>query len=161
MTTRADYSTPEWNTLQTAILGCAFYIRKLAPNFIDGWRAERAAISVIDDEETYEQDVFFEQLCDTAGYKTRIPDYLPRTPDVMEVPILQAIAESINILQAKDPQRIAMFKSLIEHIASVAAESDTEVSPEEQHAVNKIREALNNPDEFGNLADMIHPYSDN
>lgn len=159
-TTRADYTSPEWNTLQSAVAGSGLYIVELAPNYFDSWREKRIADGVIDNEEKYIHDPFFKELCDLKDFSFDLVNHLPRNKDagVIEAPILEAIAESITILTEKDPAKVPIFKHLIAHIAAVTANSIHNISPSEQQALTKINIALDEPESFGDLSNLAHPY---
>lgn len=155
---RAEYTTPEWQTLQTAIIGTGFYIHKLSPNFLEAWRTKRAANDVIDDAEDDHTDEFFRELCDTDDFKSKIPKHLPRDAAVIEVPVLQAISHSLHILAAKDASKVEPFKQLIREIAYSAADEANEVSASERAAITKIEAALDGSYDFGDLTELTNPF---
>lgn len=157
-TSRADYTSPEWNTLQTAVIGTGFYIRKLTPNLFEGWKAKKVAESIIDETEEKSSDAFFRQLCDEQDFKSLVPRYLPRDFGTMEVPVLQAIDASIDILTAKDPAKLNDFKNLILYIAEATADSVHGTSHKEEQAIENIRQVLNNHKNMGDLSDLTKPF---
>lgn len=157
-TTRADYTYPEWNTMQTAVIGTGFLVRKLTPNFFESWKAKRAAENIINHHEENNSDNFFRELCDEEDFKSRVPGYLPRSAGAMEVPVLQAIDASLDILRKKDPSKLEPFKDLILHIANATADSVDGISEQEQHAIDSIYTALQDKQNFGDLDDLTNPF---
>jgi F0F1-type ATP synthase alpha subunit len=141
------------------VAGAGLYIVELAPNFFENWREKRLADGIISNEEKYINDPFFKELCELKDFKFDLINGLQRKDvGVIEAPILEAIAESINILTAKDPAKLPVFKHLIAHIAAVTANSIDDISPTEQQALDKINQALNAPDSFGDLSALTHPF---
>lgn len=157
-TTRNNYTAPEWNTLQAAIVGVGFYVRKLAPNALDSWRARRAAENIIDDIEDDHDDTFFRQLCDTDDFKSYLPKHVPRDADAIESYVLQAIEAAIHILEEKDPTKLAAYKSLLLEIAHETADEVDDISPQERQALGKIIRVLNGELEFADSWRMTQPF---
>jgi hypothetical protein len=158
-TARPDYTTPEWNTLQSAVAGAGLYIVEFAPNFFENWREKRIADGVISNEEKYINDPFFKELCDLKDFKFDLIKGLQRKDvGAIEAPILLSIAESIHILADKDPAKLPIFKHLIAHIAAVTANSINDISPTERQALDKINQALEAPESFGDLSALAHPF---
>jgi hypothetical protein len=158
-TDRLNYTTPEWNTLQTAVVGAGFYVRKLTPGFFDSWRAKHEAEETI--EEGKELDsLFFRQLCDVDDFKSYLPKNVSRTPAAIEAVVLQAIDESINILAEKDPKIIPAFKSLLLDIAHETAEEVDGISAEEKSAISKIEKVINGDLDFLESWRVSEPFND-
>ena len=143
MTRRKDYSYPEWNTLQSAVLGTAEYIMKLSPGFFEELKIKYTVNKMLNDLENEESNIFFKQLFNFKGFKSRVPKYVPRDAGGIEVPVLQAIDASIEILSKKDPSLIEPFERLILEIANVTADAADGISPQESRAINEIIEVLN------------------
>jgi hypothetical protein len=161
MTSRADYSYPEWNTLQSAVVGTAFYIRKLTPGFFDQLKLKYSTDKLIDSLEESHTDVFFQQLLNTDNFKSRIPKFVPRSAGGIEVPVLQAIDASIEILYKKDPGKVELFERLILEIAEQTADAIDGISPHEQQAINEIIQVLNGRLKVASKEDVVNAYAIN
>lgn len=157
-TTRKNYTYPEWNTLQAAIVGVGFYVRKLAPNTFDSWRARRAAEHIVDEIEDDHDDEFFRQLCDTDDFKSYLPKHVPRDAGAIESYVLQAIEAAVHILEQKDPSKLRSFKELLLEIAHETADEVDDISPAERHAINKITKVLNGELEFTDSWRLSKPF---
>jgi hypothetical protein len=158
MTTRSDYTYPEWNTLQSAVVGTAFYIRKLTPGFFDQIRVKYSADKLIDNLEDNHADKFFQQLLNVDNFKSRVPKFVPRNAGAIEVPVLQAIDASIEILNKKDPAKIEKFERIILEIAQVTADAVDGINPQEQQAINEIIEVLNGRLQVASGTDIVNAY---
>ena len=158
-TTRADYTTPEWNTLQTAVVGVGFYVRKLSPNFFDSWRAKHAAEETLDAAEGESDLLFFKQLSDVDDFKSYLPKNVSRTAEAVEAPVLHAIDESINILQEKDPKLVPAFKQLLLDIAHETADEVDGISSTEQRALDIIYKVINGEVDFKDSWRMSEPFN--
>ncbi len=158
MTTRSDYTYPEWNTLQSAVVGTAFYIRKLTPGFFDQIRVKYSADKLIDNLEDNHADKFFQQLLNVDNFKSRVPKFVPRSAKGIGVPVLQAIDASLEILEKKDPAKIEPFERLILEIANETADAVDGISPKEQAAINEIIEVLNGRLQVASEEDIVNAY---
>jgi hypothetical protein len=158
MTTRSDYTYPEWNTLQSAVVGTAFYIRKLTPGFFDQIRVKYSANKLIDNLEDNHADKFFQQLLNVDNFKSRVPKFVPRSAKGIGVPVLQAIDASLEILEKKDPAKIEPFERLILEIANETADAVDGISPKEQAAINEIIEVLNGRLQVASEEDIVNAY---
>jgi hypothetical protein len=161
MTTRSDYTYPEWNTLQSAVVGTAFYIRKLTPGFFDQIRVKYSADKLIDNLEDNHADKFFQQLLNVDNFKSRVPKFVPRSAKGIGVPVLQAIDASLEILEKKDPAKIEPFERLILEIANETADAVDGISPKEQAAINEIIEVLSGRLQVANQDDVVNAYAIN
>jgi hypothetical protein len=161
MTSRADYSYPEWNTLQSAVVGTAYYIRKLTPGFFDQLRIKYSSDKFIDSLEENHSDQFFQQLLNIDNFKSRVPKFVPRNAGGIEVPVLQAIDASIEILNKKDPAKIEKFERIILEIAQVTADAVDGISSSEQMAINEIIEVLNGRLAVASEEDVVNAYAIN
>ena len=159
-TTRADYTTPEWNTLQTAVVGVGFYVRKLTPNFFDSWRTKHAAEETVEETEEESDELFFKQLCDIDDFKSYIPKHVPRTAQGVETPVLTAIEASLHILEEKDPHVLPAFKNLLLEIAHETADEVDGISPKEQEAITKIVKVINGELTYNDSWRMAEHFSD-
>ncbi len=161
MTTRSDYTYPEWNTLQSAVVGTAFYIRKLTPGFFDRIRIKYSANKLIDNLEDNHADKFFKQLLNVDNFKSRVPKFVPRNAKGIGVPVLQAIDASLEILEKKDPAKIEPFERLILEIANETADAVDGISAKEQAAINEIIEVLSGRLQVANQDDVVNAYAIN
>ena len=157
MTTRADYSTPEWNTLQAAIVGAGFYVHRLTPGFFANWRAKRAGKDHVNDvRET--GDILFEQLCDTDDFISPFPKHVKKSTVAVEAFVLQAVDEALNILSEKDPQALVSYKKLILDIAQETAQEVNGVSLQEREALDKIKRVVTGDLDFKDSWRLAEPY---
>ena len=159
MTSRKDFTYPEWNTLQAAVVGTSFYIRKLTPGFFDQLRVKYSANKFLDELEESQPDPFFKQLLNVDGFKSRVPKFVPRSAGGIEVPVLQAIDASLEILSKKDPSKIESFEKLILEIAHSTADSIDGISPQESRAINEIIEVLNGRLQVASEEDVVNAFA--
>lgn len=139
---RADFTTPQWSILQTAIIGSARYVSLQNNGLIDDWKESRTIKEVIKHTKDNNFYGFFRDLCNFDKYKSPIPKSCLDSADAIEAPVLSALRQSIELIKQKDPSKIDDFQNFILNLAFLVADSDSGITVQEQKAIDNIRLAL-------------------
>ena len=143
MTSRPDFTTPEWQTLQTAVISTIYYLTLSDPNFIEDFVDKHIANKALDQYKDQTQSVFINDLVNLKHYKWQIPKYGRQDASALEPTVVQSINEAITKLNQHDQTVLPLFKNLILALAHKIAVYNN-ASTQENYHYNKIVEIFNN-----------------
>lgn len=142
MLRREDFTTPEWQQLQTAVLATIEYVTLKSPHiygdYVDRHRAKQSIHQYKDKQDSE----LIRDLTDFDDYKSPIPEHATKTADSIEGPTLRSLTESVAMIRQRDARAVALFKNLILKIAYNTAKARIRISPAENEALIKISLAL-------------------
>jgi hypothetical protein len=139
MLKRTDFTTPEWQELQTAILGTIRYITLASPNFFGDIKEQIIAKKAIENFATSSNSNFINELADFNDFKSySLPNINKLSADELETPVLMAIAKSKEAIAKRDDDSAVMFVNLIKKIAHDVASAHEKMSNAEQNAYTKV-----------------------
>lgn len=142
---RQNFTTPEWQTLQSSLIFTAKYISLSQKSLIgDFYEKINASYVLKKYTETY-LDTFLTSLADYSEYKFPIDIDQLDQPEAIEPPTIQSIKESKIILSKYDTESLEIYKKLIRDLAIETAEISGDVNESEVNCVNIIVEELNKP----------------
>ncbi len=139
---RADFTTPEWQQLQTAVLGTVEYVTMKSPHIYGDYVDRFHAQQTIKDYRDKNDSLFIKELTDFDDYKSPIPEHATKTAESIEGPTLRALTKSVAMIRQRDESAAALFKNLILKIAYRTAKARIRISPAENEALTKISLAL-------------------
>lgn len=142
MISRTDFTAPEWQELQTAVMGTIRYMTLISPNFYGDIKETLVARQTIHNYTDQIQSGFIKELVDTSDYESPIPEYASDSAGGLEPPVLRAITNSVAAIQKRDPESVPLFKNLILKLAYRTAEARKGINPDENAAFQKISLAL-------------------
>lgn len=127
----ADYTEEERETLRTAALSAITLVSKSEPGFIAMFKESMAgskALAAAPPE--------IKQLIAAGG--------LPKPPSGtdLEGATVASLKSAVGILQAKSPEQLEGFRSVIRAACDEVANAAKGVSPEETAAIEKVKAAL-------------------
>lgn len=139
---RNDFTTPQWQEMQTAIIGTIQYMTLVSPHFYGDIKDRLVAKKTLED---YIQDTgsnFLKELAEFDDYKSPIPDYADDSAEGQETIVLHSITNSVASIKKLDPNSAMLFKNLILKLAHDTATARIQISPAENIAFQKIAQAL-------------------
>ncbi len=143
MTSRESFTTPDWQTLQTAVIGTIYYLTMGKSGFLDDFIDKRIANKTLDQYKDQTQSLFIEDLVNLKDYKWPIPKYGRQDAEAIEPTVLKSISDSIAVINQQDPTILTLFKNLVLVLAYNIA-SNNSASPTENQQYLKIIYAFEN-----------------
>lgn len=143
MTSRQDFTTPEWQSLQTAIMATIYYLTFGKKGFFDDIEDKLISHKTLNQYSNQTQSLFIKDLVNLTDYKWSIPKYGRQNADTLEPTVLKSIADSLSIINQHDKTVIPDFKNLLLTLAYNIA-SNNSASPEENKLYIKVALALEN-----------------
>ncbi len=142
---RKNFTSPEWQTLQSSLIFTTKYISLSQKSLIGDFQEKISASYVLTKYAEDYPDTFLKSLSDYSNYKS--PINLDDLDDslAVESPTLQSIKESKYILKNYDQESLGIYINLIRDLCVETAEISGSVNSDEVESVNKIIEELNKP----------------
>lgn len=145
MISRGEFSTPEWNTIQTAVIGTIKYVSMSTTNYFGDKKeyffAKREIKRFADEFDS----VFINDLSDFSSYKSPLPAHADNDFKSIEVPVRQSIALAIEAISKRSPETAETFKQLLIHLAENVSTTYKTASPPEIAAIETIKQAILTP----------------
>ena len=145
MLTRSNFSSPEWYTLQTVIIGTIKYVSMSSPHFYGDLKESIIAKQSLKEFAKTNNSNFIDELADFNNHKSVIPEHKDDDARSLEAPLMSKLSESIEIIKKRDPAMATLFKNLILKLAYDVARGRIKISNEENQAIRKIAIALETP----------------
>ncbi|MCA9342995.1 hypothetical protein KC950_03230 [Candidatus Saccharibacteria bacterium] len=142
---RASFTAPEWNTIQTAILGTIEYVSMSTTNTFGDIKEQVLAKREISKFADEFDSIFVKELSDFSNYKSPLPPHADNDFKSIETPLMQLISSSVESIQQRYPETAETFKKLIVHLAEEVSHTYKTASQPEKDAIDKIKHALESP----------------
>lgn len=143
MTSRESFTTPDWQTLQTAVIGTIYYLTMGRSGIVDDFIDKRIAHKTLDLYKAQTQSSFIEDLVNLKDYKWPIPKYGRQNAEAIWPTVLKSISDSITVINQQDPTILTLFKNLVLTLAyNIATNNDA--SPKENQQYLNIVTAFEN-----------------
>lgn len=139
---RENFTTPEWQDMQTAILESSRYIILAHPAFFEDLKDSLATKQLIKEFAKTSNSEFIKEVVDFSDYKSPIPKFALNSSEALEPPVLRSITDSVAVINKQDPTSAILFKNLISEIANNVISSNSKISPLESTAYQKVISAL-------------------
>lgn len=142
MLTRLDFSAPQWYTMQTALIGAAHLVVLSDKALVDDIREKRVFKKLLKQAEKEDATPFIRELADFEHYKSPITKHIWRVSTALEVPVLAAIRDSVELLAKKDTDDLTAFRITIHSVTSELAHRIDGTTEPEKAMLKKIKDAL-------------------
>ena len=138
MTTKADFSEQEWETLQKGVTGAGLLVSVSDKGFFDTFKEAGAlAKHMSEARESHDNDLIRELAAmKGSGFG------LTSKPDEVERETLEAERSAVAILREKAPDDLEAYRSFVLDVAQSVADAAKGVGAGETGAIEKIRTAL-------------------
>ena len=142
MATRADFTDEEWKTLQSGVTGAGTYVSLADRRFFDSFKEAGALAHHLRDAHEHNDSALMRDLA--TGHER--PFGLTASPEEIENRTVTALQQAVATLTAKAPDEVPAYRQLVLDVAQSVAEAAKGVSPQENSALERIRDALGAPD---------------
>jgi hypothetical protein len=138
MTSKADFSEQEWETLQKGVTGAGLLVSVSDKSFFDTFKEAGAlAKHMSEARESHDSDLVRELAAiKGSGFG------LTSKPDEVERETLDAERSAVALLREKAPDDLEAYRSFVLDVAQSVAEAAKGVGAVETGAIEKIRTAL-------------------
>jgi hypothetical protein len=138
MTTKADFTEQEWDTLQKAVTGAGLLVSVSDRGFFDTFKEAGAlAKHLAQARESHDND-FIRELSQMKGTGFGLTD----SPKEVESETLETLPAAVAIMRGKAPDELEEYRSFVLDVADSVAEAAKGVGAGEAGAIEKIRNAL-------------------
>jgi hypothetical protein len=138
MTTKTDFTEQEWETLQKGVTGAGLLVSVSDRGFFDTFKEAGALAKHLNEAREGHDSELLRELSQVRGSGFG----LSASPDEVDRETLEALPEAVRILQAKAPEELDAYRSLVLGVAESVAEAAKGVGAGESGAIEKIRSAL-------------------
>jgi len=138
MATRADFTDEEWKDLQEGVFGAGMYVATADPGFFDNFKEASALAHHLRDAHEKSDSVLIRDIA--SGHER--PFGVTDSPAEVERATVATLGSALATLQAKAPEEVPAYQRLVLDVAESVAEAAKGVSPKENQALEKVREAL-------------------
>jgi tellurite resistance protein len=138
MATRADFTDEEWKDLQEGVVGAGMYVATSDPGFFDNFKEASALAHHLRAANEKSDSVLIRDIASSHDRPFGVTD----SPAEVERATVSTLESALAALQAKAPEELPAYRQLVLDVAQSVAEAAKGVSPKENRALGKIREAL-------------------
>jgi hypothetical protein len=138
MATKADFTEEEWKTLQAGITGAGMLVAVSDAGFFDSFKEANAFARHLHDAQQRSDSPLVREL--VTGHDR--PFGMTASPAEAEQSTVEALEQSVAILQAKAPDDLPGYREVVVSVAESVAEAAKGVSQNETNAVDRIRAAV-------------------
>lgn len=128
-----EYTDQERQTLRTAAFGAVFLVSHADPGFFASFKESIAGAKALAGASPELQSVF-----KSGG----LPEIPKGSPAELESGVLTALQQSAGILQAKSPQDLTEFRTIISSACDQVANASGGVRDTETAAIAKVKSAI-------------------
>jgi hypothetical protein len=138
MTSKADFSEQEWDTLQKAVAGAGLLVSVSDRGFFDTFKEAGALAKHLNQAREGHESDLVRELSGMRGTGFG----LTASPGEVERETLEALGSATPILREKAPEELEAYRSFVLDVAESVAEAAKGVGVGEAGAIEKIRAAL-------------------
>ena len=138
MTTKADFTEQEWETLQKAVTGAGLFVSVSDRGFFDTFKEAGALAKHLAEAREGHDNDFIRELSQMKGSGFGLTD----SPKEVEQETLDALGAAVATVRAKAPAELEEYRSFVLDVAESVAEAAKGVGAGEAGAIEKIRGAL-------------------
>jgi hypothetical protein len=138
MTSKADFTEQEWETLQKGVTGAGLLVSVSDKGFFDTFKEAGALAKHLSQAREAHDSGLVRELSSTRGTGFG----LTNSPGEVERETLEALPSSVAILREKAPDDVEEYRSFVLDVAESVAEAAKGVGVGEAGAIEKIRAAL-------------------
>lgn len=138
MAGKADFTEDEWQTLQRGVTGAGLLVSLAHRDFTDGFGEASAMAHELSDEHTTSPSQLVRELAGIRGTGFG----LMSSPTKVADETLTALAAAVPLLEAKAPDELEAYRTLVLSVADHVAGAKGGVVAEETAMIGRIRVAL-------------------
>ena len=138
MTSKADFSEQEWETLQKGVTGAGLLVSVSDKGFFDTFKEAGALAKHMSEARESSDSDLIRELAAIKGSGFG----LTSKPDEVERETLDAERSAVALLREKAPDDLEAYRSFVLDVAQSVAEAAKGVGAGETGAIEKIRTAL-------------------
>ena len=138
MTSKADFTQEEWETLERGLTGTGMLVSVADPGVMDSFGESSALAKYLQSQRVAGATELMRELGGTRGTGFGL------TTNVEEVRAgtMSALQAAVRILSAKAPDELEPYRQMVLGAASAVAEAKKGVSSAEASVIDAVREAL-------------------
>jgi hypothetical protein len=138
MATKSDFTDAEWTALQSGVVGAGYLVALVDRGFFDTFKEANALGQHLRTAHEKSDNPLIREIA--AGHER--PFGVTASPQEVEQSTVSALETGVAALEAKAPEDVAAYKSLVLDVAQSVAEAAKGVSTQENQALDRIRSAL-------------------
>lgn len=138
MTSKADFTEEEWETLQKGVTGAGLLVSVSDRGFFDTFKEAGALAKHLNEAKEGHASELVRDLSAMKGSGFG----LTTSADEVEQETTESLRQATSIVQAKAPEEVDEYKSFVLDVAQSVAEAAKGVGAGETGAIEKIRTAL-------------------
>jgi hypothetical protein len=138
MTSKADYTEEEWETLKKGVTGAGLLVSVSDRGFFDTFKEAGALAKHVNEARESHDSELVRELAAIRGSGFG----LTTKSDEVEKETVEALRSAIDILRLKAPDDLEAYRSFVLDVAQSVAEAAKGVGAGEAGAVEKIRATL-------------------
>jgi hypothetical protein len=138
MATRTDFTDEEWKAMQTGISGAGMLVAVSDKGFFDTFKEASALAKHIGAAHAQNESALVREIADIHHN----PFGVTTSPLDVEHGTVDALQAAVAALQAKAPDDVAAYRTLVLDVANSVAEAASGVKPGETKAIETIEAAL-------------------
>ena len=138
MTTKADLTEIEWQTMQRGVTGAGMLVSLADQDFSDSWGESSALAKYLAAQRTIGTTQLMRDLGATHGTGFG----LTAKPDEVRNGTIEALRSTIALLGQKAPDEVEPYRQLVLGAAAAVAQAKSGVKPSEEAAIAIITEAM-------------------
>ena len=138
MTTKAEFTKEEWETLEKGLTGTGMLVSVADPGVMDSFGESSALAKYLQGQRVAGATELMRELGATRGTGFGLTTNL----DEVRAGTILALRSAVETLSAKAPDELDPYREMVLGIATAVAEAKKGVSPSEAAVITVVREAL-------------------
>jgi len=138
MATKADFTEPEWKTLEKGLTGAGMLVSMSDPGFTDSFGESSALAKYLASQRAAGSTELIRELGATRGTGFG----LTAKPEEVRSGSIAALRSAIETLSAKAPEEVEPYRQMVLGAASAVAQAKSGVKPAEVAAIDAVMQAL-------------------
>jgi hypothetical protein len=144
MASKADFTESEWETLGQAVTGAGMLVALSDRGFFDSFKEASALAKHLADAHAHSENELVREIAE----KHSRPYGLTSSPAEVEQGTVAALNSAVTLLQSKAPDDLPAYRQFVLDVAQSVAEAAKGVAPSETKALDRIRTALGEPEQY-------------
>ena len=138
MTSKADFTDEEWETLQKGLTGTGMLVSVADPGVMDSFGESSALAKYLQGQRVAGTTELMRELGGTHGTGFGLTTNL----DEVRAGTIVALQSAVGILSAKAPDELDPYRQMVLGVATAVAEAKKGVSPSEDAVISVVKETL-------------------
>jgi hypothetical protein len=138
MTSKADFTEEEWETLERGLTGTGMLVSVADPGVMDSFGESSALAKYLQSQRVAGATELMRELGSAHGTGFG----LTTNPDELRAGTILALQSAVGILTAKAPDELEPYRQMVLGVATAVAEAKKGVSAPEAATISAVEEAL-------------------